>query len=296
MKRALLAIAMAVLFACPGRADVVYLKDGKQKEGEIVEQTDEMVKLKIYFASGGSAVLPIPMSKVERIEKKEYVRPKPPEKKTEEPAAKPKKKEEETIPPPPPKKPVLGVRGCSWGIPLERVRYSGDREKLRIPGYFDYIDAPEEIKARVPEGYIPPRDAGFSNVIFYRYYGGYANHKMVYMAFKGKVYCVRGNVPLEEEGYEKTFKDWVEECRKEMGGETERLEDGTMIWDSPEGYAKFTPNFNRDDPPTPSTIVMSYKIMAYGKELRKQVLEWAEKNLPEAKPEEEESKKEKSEK
>jgi len=268
------------LIACPLYADIIYLKDGTKKEGVIVEETDAVVKLKIYFATGGSAVLPIPREKIERIEKKEYVKPEPKKTKEAKPKAKAKKESEE-IPPPPPPKPIIGYRAATWGVSLSRVRQSGMKDRIRIPGYIRRLNPPEDILKRIPEGYVPPRDAGFSNVEFLRS-GDYPEFKTVYLAFNDKVYLIWGREPLDLVGFVKPFKEWVEDRRRELGGETEMKEDGTMIWDHEEAYAEFKPVFLGEGKPSPSALLDYYTYTLYSKRLREAVLDWARQNLPPA--------------
>ena len=76
MRRALLllgciALALAALTfgATPSRAETIYLKSGSKLTGKIVEQTDEAVKLEVAVEGGGSAVITIKRSRIDRIEK-----------------------------------------------------------------------------------------------------------------------------------------------------------------------------------------------------------------------------------
>lgn len=76
MRRALLllgciALSLAALTfgATPSRAETIYLKSGSKLTGKIVEQTDEAVKLEVAVEGGGSAVITIKRSRIDRIEK-----------------------------------------------------------------------------------------------------------------------------------------------------------------------------------------------------------------------------------
>ena len=57
-KNALLLFSFIVVFMClPVRADLVRLKDGRSYEGEIVEENEDTIKLKVDMARGTSYVI-----------------------------------------------------------------------------------------------------------------------------------------------------------------------------------------------------------------------------------------------
>lgn len=64
-----LALAALTFGATPSRAETIYLKSGSKLTGKIVEQTDEAVKLEVAVEGGGSAVITIKRSRIDRIEK-----------------------------------------------------------------------------------------------------------------------------------------------------------------------------------------------------------------------------------
>jgi tetratricopeptide (TPR) repeat protein len=75
MRRALLllgciALSLAALTfsAEPSRAETIYLKSGSKLTGKIVEQNDDAVKLEVAVEGGGSAVITIKRSRIDRIE------------------------------------------------------------------------------------------------------------------------------------------------------------------------------------------------------------------------------------
>jgi len=75
MRRALLllgciALSLAALMfsAQPSRAETVYLKSGSKLTGKIVEQNDDAIKLEVAVEGGGSAVITIKRSRIDRIE------------------------------------------------------------------------------------------------------------------------------------------------------------------------------------------------------------------------------------
>lgn len=75
MRRALLivgciALALAALAAVssPSRAETIYLKSGGKLSGKIIEQNNDAVKIEIAVEGGGSAVLTVKRSRIERIE------------------------------------------------------------------------------------------------------------------------------------------------------------------------------------------------------------------------------------
>ncbi len=75
MSRFLAALAFALvasLLALDGvavRAETIYLKGGSKLTGRIVEQSDDWVKLEVAVEGGGSAVISLKRSRIERIEK-----------------------------------------------------------------------------------------------------------------------------------------------------------------------------------------------------------------------------------
>ncbi len=72
MRRAVLllgCLALSLLaIASPSRAETIYLKSGSKLTGKIVEQNDDAVKLEVAVEGGGSAVITIKRSRIDRIE------------------------------------------------------------------------------------------------------------------------------------------------------------------------------------------------------------------------------------
>lgn len=72
MRRVLLIIGCLSLsllaLASSSRAETIYLKSGSKLTGKIVEQNDDAVKLEVQVEGGGSAVLTIKRSRIDRIE------------------------------------------------------------------------------------------------------------------------------------------------------------------------------------------------------------------------------------
>gem|GEM_PF-2724262 len=69
MKRTYLVLLLfsIIAFLCiPARADIVRLKDGRSHEGEIVEENDDGIKLKLEM-EGGTAYVTIPADQIRRV-------------------------------------------------------------------------------------------------------------------------------------------------------------------------------------------------------------------------------------
>ena len=86
--RSIQILLIIVLLFCPilSLADVIYLKDGRSFKGEVISETDEIVKVKERFGSG-SVESDYLKSNIERIERQSLEQKKHPSKK---PKSKPK--------------------------------------------------------------------------------------------------------------------------------------------------------------------------------------------------------------
>jgi Skp family chaperone for outer membrane proteins len=62
----LLLFSMIVFLCIPAHADIVRLKDGKSHEGEIVEENDTGIRLKLEM-DGGTAYVTIPADQIRRV-------------------------------------------------------------------------------------------------------------------------------------------------------------------------------------------------------------------------------------
>jgi len=62
----LLLFSVTVFLCIAARADIVRLKDGRSHEGEIVEENDEGIRLKLEM-EGGTAYVTIPVDQIRRV-------------------------------------------------------------------------------------------------------------------------------------------------------------------------------------------------------------------------------------
>jgi len=62
----LLLFTVIALLCIPARADIVRLKDGRSHEGEIVEENEDGIKLKLEM-EGGTAYITIPADQIRRV-------------------------------------------------------------------------------------------------------------------------------------------------------------------------------------------------------------------------------------
>ena len=59
-----------------------------------------------------------------------------------------------------------------------------------------------------------------------------ANSARVSEPCSASMAAIRGKVAIDLAGFEIYYAEWVQDRHKELGGETKREEDGTMVWDS----------------------------------------------------------------
>jgi hypothetical protein len=275
-------LGLLLLLAAPLPADVIHLKSGKKWEGEIIKETEKEITLAI-----GTIKMKIKRADIKKIEKKAYEgkkkkeKPKDEEGKDEAKADAAEGKSSgrmKKIGPPPEKEDIWGYQENGWETPPGKVRQPRwHREKARNTNYIGVLDPPDDVASRVPEDYEAPTDI-FSNVYFFQH-PDFPQYKIRFYFFKDKLYAIWGKVALDRMGVEINYAEWVDERRKELGGEDKLEADGVMIWDQKGSYAKFTPSFGKPGNPAPTDFVIEHEMVLYHKDARQRILDWAKENL-----------------
>lgn len=270
-------------------ADVIHLKNGKTWEGEIVKETDKEITIDL-----GKIKMKIKKADIEKIEKKEFSKSEKKEKKEKGEEAKEEegeKKEEEkpaqeqapnegrltSIPPPPEKEDLIGYRHTYWGTHAGAIQgMRGHKDTLATPDYFSVLDPPEELARLIPENYEAPHV--FTNV-YYFMHGDWPEFRVVLYYFDQKLYAINGRWSYEVDGLETNYAEFVDERRKELGGETRREDGGALIWDTESGYARFEPESGKGAAISPTAPVKSYTMQLYSKKMRQEIFDWMKENL-----------------